>query len=149
MKQHFTELSLLKSLKLYRIVQEINGSSPALAKKYLPIFRNHLSPSEELINAGAAIDVFVSEYFGRGAGDGTLGITNQKLIHCTTSGQTRTILWKNIVSISKNWIIIPGSSRLNVQHNTELGNSNTNFYCGNRFCREIIELSKVFSRKIK
>ena len=139
----------MKSLKLYRIVQEMNGSSPALAKKYLPIFRNHLSPSEELINAGAAIDVFVSEYFGRGAGDGTLGITNQKLIHCTPSGQTREILWKNIVSISKNWIIIPGSSNLNVQQIIDTNISTTNFYCGNRFCREIIELSKVFTGKIK
>jgi hypothetical protein len=94
---------------------------------------------EQLLTASASINVSVSEMFGRGAGDGTLGVTNQRIIHIGSRVGTIGIERNEIVSASKKWIVIPGSSQLDISAR-KVGQKQVtfSFYCGTGFCKDVV-----------
>lgn len=117
------------------------GENPALAAKYGPQFRSLLRDDEILLTASAAINVTVSEMLGRGAGDGTLGITNQRILHIGSKLGGLAIEREHIRSCAKKWIVIPGSSQLDITAEQN-GSSRVNFsfYCGTGFCKDVLRL---------
>jgi hypothetical protein len=119
----------------------MSNVNPSLAARYLRIFRSELREDEVLITASAAINVMVSEMLGRGAGDGTLGVTNKRLIHVGSRLGTLGIERFRILSASKKWIVLPGSSQLDVfEKQADASSLKVSFYCGSGFCRDVLQL---------
>ncbi len=115
------------------------GENPALAAKYGPQFQSLLREGEVLLTASAAINVNISEMFGRGAGDGTLGVTNQRLLHVGSRFGGIGIELRHIRSASKKWIVIPGSTQLDIEAEQDDSNKvKFSFYCGSGFCKDIL-----------
>jgi len=123
------------------MVMSMTGENPALAAKYGPQFRSLLREGEVLLTASAAINVNVSEMFGRGAGDGTLGVTNQRLLHVGSRVGGIGIERRHIRSATKKWIVLPGSTQLDIQAEQDGSNKvNFSFYCGTGFCKDVLKL---------
>lgn len=108
---------------------------------YGPIFLNGLLENETLLNAAPAIHVEVSEKYGKGTGDGTIAITNLRVIHIYSARIFKTPGFafnrSDIASSSKNWIILPGSSNLKFTGRTDGTTWTHNFYCSKDFCKEV------------
>ncbi len=119
----------------------MDGSNSALAAKYISQFRSLLRENERLLTASASISVNISEDYGRGAGDGTLGLTNERVIHVGSRLGNIAIERSDIQSASKKWIVIPGSSQLDIVAQ-KAGESNTtmSFYCGTAFCKDLLKV---------
>jgi hypothetical protein len=109
---------------------------------YGSIFSNDLLENEKLLNAAPAIHVEVSERYGKGTGDGTIAITNLRVIHIYSArifkAQGFAFNRSDITSSSKNWIILPGSSNLKFTGQTNGTSWAHNFYCSKEFCKEVI-----------
>jgi|GEM_PF-4583306 len=118
----------------------MGGENRALATKYHPLFSGVLQQNETLLTASAAIYVKISELLGRGAGDGTLGVTNLRVIHLGGSGGGLYLSRSEIISARKSWIVVPGSSNLNIKHKTNGTYEEYEFYCGTGFCKDVISL---------
>jgi len=122
----------------------VRGENPGLAAKYQSTFSGLLQPGEVLLTASAAIHVEISELLGRGMGDGTLGVTSLSFLH---KYQERpgglALLRSEIIQISKNWIVLPGSSNLKVLVTRDGRTSEFNFYCGTSYCKDLISLLGV------
>ena len=121
-------------------MDQTNSRAVAAYKKF---FDRALSPGEILLNASPSIHVEVSERLGKGAGDGTIGVTNMRVIQVYSlsvlSTDAMAMLRSDITSVSKNWIILPGSNNLKF---TGLDNGKPwvhNFYCNNIFCKEVTQ----------
>jgi len=84
--------------------------------------------------------LLVSEMLGRGAGDGTLGITNQRIIHVGQRFGSLEIQRSDIRSISKKWIVLPGSSQLDIVVKENDKNELYSFYSGTGFCKDVIKI---------
>lgn len=111
-----------------------------LARKYWPVFEPLMEPGESLLTASAAIYVEISEMLGRGAGDGTIAVTDRRFIHKGLRAGTLLLDRNAIVSLDRSWIAIPGSSRVTVKAR-ENGNVKTyNFYCGKAFSKDLVRL---------
>jgi hypothetical protein len=118
----------------------MRGSNQALVSKYLPQFRELLRSNETLLTASASINVNISEMYGRTAGDGTLGVTNQRIIHISQMGPIGIEL-TGIISASKKWIVLPGSSQLDLVAKESDGQQNTySFYCGTGFSKDVLSI---------
>ena len=116
------------------------GKNDAIIAHYSSAFSKVLRAGERLLNAGAAIYLLDSEMLGRGKGDGTLGLTNLRVIHAGLPHLGLKIERADIVSVSKKWIVIPGSSQLNISYRSDGAVRQAEFYCGTGFCKEIISL---------
>lgn len=118
------------------------GENVALARKYFPLFEPYLKDGERLVTASAAIWVAVSEAFGRGAGDGTLGVTNRRVLHVGSKLRLFDADRTDIVEVSRKWIVIPGSSQLDLQvrRQSSDGSVTQSFYCGTGFAKDLLQL---------
>ena len=110
-------------------------------RAYGPLFRKALSENETLLNAAPAIHVEISEKYGKGTGDGTIAITDLRVIYIysarifTTSGFAFNT--RDVTSCSKSWILLPGSSNLTFTGHTDGADWTHNFYCSKHFCKEV------------
>lgn len=108
---------------------------------YGQIFSNILLADETLLNAAPAIHVEVSEKYGKGTGDGTIAITNLRVIHIYSAAIFKSPGFafnrSDISSASKNWIVLPGSSNLKFTGNSNGSAWTHNFYCSKDFCKEV------------
>ncbi len=120
----------------------MSGENSVLATKYRSTFDLLLVENEFLENAGESIHVEISDIFGRGRGDGVLGVANRRIIFIYHDSRTSTevINRSQIVSVKRNWIITPGSS--NVAVIAMLGGvlRSMNFYVGTSFSRELVAM---------
>lgn len=123
-----------------------DGTSPVLASKYLDKFEGLLQPDEVLLNAGVAIQVEVSEKLGRGRGDGILGVTNLRLLHVLDNPSVNlmgmTIERSCITSVTTHWILLPFNRNLRITSQGSGPEVVINFYCGKRYCAELMNLLK-------
>lgn len=118
----------------------MDGSNSALAAKYIPQFRSLLRDNERLLSASASISVNISEAYGRGAGDGTLGLTNERLIHVGSKLGVIEIERSDIRSVNKKWIVLPGSSQLDlIARKSGESDVTLSFYCGTGFCKDLLK----------
>lgn len=127
------------------------GKNFALATKYLLTFEAYLMDREILLNAGQSVHVEVAETLGRGKGEGVMGITNQRFLfvyHGNEFSVPLVIDGVAVIAITRNWILLPGSSNLKVVFNSNSVEKTQNFYVGNHFSREIISLSKEWTNEI-
>lgn len=108
---------------------------------YGQIFNNALLENEKLLNAAPAIHVEVSEKYGKGTGDGTIAITNLRVIHIYSAAIFKSPGFafnrSDITSSSTNRIILPGSSNLKFTGKSDGAAWTHNFYCSKGFCKEI------------
>lgn len=108
---------------------------------YGQIFSKALLENEKLFNAAPAVHVEVSEKYGKGTGDGTIAITNLRVIHIYSAAIFKASGFafnrSDITSSSKNWIVLPGSSNLKFTGNTDGAAWTHNFYCSKNFCKEV------------
>jgi hypothetical protein len=119
----------------------MDASNSAPAAKYIAQFRSLLRENERLLTASAAINVNISEAYGRGAGDGTLGLTNERLIHVGSRLGNIEIERSGIRLANKKWIVLPGSSQLDLIVKKS-GDSDVilSFYCGTGFCKDLLKV---------
>jgi hypothetical protein len=111
-----------------------------LARKYWPVFEPVMDAGESLLTASAAIYVEASERYGRGAGDGTIAITDRRVIHRGDQSGVLTINRHEISSVARSWIVLPGSRQVTI-HCRDNGIPRThNFYCGKDFSKDIVRL---------
>ena len=119
----------------------MDSSNERAVNFYGSIFSNGLLENEKLLNAAPAIHVEVSEKYGKGTGDGTIAITNLRVIHIYSARIFKTPGFafnrSDIKSSSKNWIILPGSSNLKFAGRTDGAEWTHNFYCSKDFCKEV------------
>ena len=115
-------------------------NNAGLAAKYLPLFQSVLKENERLLTASASIFVQISDSLGRGAGDGTLGLTDQRIIHVGSKIGTLRIERSEIQSITKKWIVLPGSSQLDISVKKDGSVLDFSFYCGTGFCKDILKI---------
>jgi hypothetical protein len=110
-------------------------------RAYGPLFKNLLPEDETLLNAAPAIHVEISERYGKGTGDGTLAITDRRVIFIYAAK-----IFKNpgfafnirdVTSCSKSWIVLPGSSNLRFTGFADGAEWTHNFYCSKHFCKEV------------
>ena len=120
--------------------KNMRGENKAMATRYASTFAPFLEDGEYLLNANASIYVVVSKMLGRGMGDGTIGVTNRRVLHRGLKGGGVTIEIPSIVSISKSWIALPGSSQLNITRRIDGELRREEFYCGTGFCKDIISM---------
>jgi len=120
--------------------KDMRGENKAMANRYASTFAPFLEEGEHLLNANASIYVVVSKMLGRGMGDGTIGVTNRRILHRGLNGGGVTIEIPTIVSISKSWIALPGSSQLNITRRIDGELRKEEFYCGTGFCKDIISM---------
>jgi hypothetical protein len=120
--------------------KNMRGENKAMANRYMSTFAPLLEDGEHLLNANASIYVVVSKMLGRGMGDGTIGVTNRRVLHRGLKGGGVTIEISSIVSISKSWIALPGSSQLNITRRIDGELRKEEFYCGTGFCKDIISM---------
>jgi hypothetical protein len=120
----------------------VAGENLALARKYFPLFEPFLKDGERLLTASAAIWVAVSEAFGRGAGDGTLGVTDQRVLHVGSKLRLFEVDRADVVDVSRKWIVLPGSSQLDVRVRRQSGEGSVtqSFYCGTGFAKDLLQL---------
>lgn len=118
----------------------MSGENRGLAAKYQSLFSGVLQQNEILLTAYAAIYVKISELLGRGAGDGTLGVTSLRVIHLGQHGGGLYLSRNEIISVRKSWIILPGSSSLNIKLQKSGTYEEYEFYCGTGFCKDVISL---------
>lgn len=111
-----------------------------LAAKYSPFFKSVLRDNERLLTASASIYVQISDSLGRGAGDGTLGITDQRLIHIGSRIGALLIERNDILSATKKWIVLPGSSQLDISVKKGEKHLDFSFYCGTGFCKDLLKI---------
>jgi len=120
----------------------MSGENFVLAAKYRSMFDFFLVRDEFLENAGESIHVEISDIFGRGRGDGVLGVTNRRIVFIYHDSRKSTEVFNRsqIVSVKRNWIITPGSS--NVEVTAMLGGvlRSMNFYVGTGFSRELVSM---------
>jgi len=118
------------------------GENSGLARKYFPLFEPIMRDGETLLTASAAIWVAVSEAFGRGAGDGTLGVTDQRVLHVGSKLRLFEADRTDIVDISRKWIVLPGSSQLDLRVRRQSGDGSVtqSFYCGTGFSKDLLQL---------
>ena len=118
------------------------GENLSLAKKYFPLFEPALKDGERLITASAAIWVAVSEAFGRGAGDGTLGVTDQRILHIGSKLRLFEVGRADVVDVTRKWIVLPGSSQLDlrIRRQDGEGSMTQSFYCGTGFSKDLLRL---------
>jgi hypothetical protein len=120
--------------------EKMRGENKAMANRYASTFAPFLEDGERLLNANASIYVVVSKMLGRGMGDGTIGVTNRRILHRGLNGGGVTIEIPSIVSITKSWIAVPGSSQLNITRKIDGELRKEEFYCGTGFCKDIISM---------
>ena len=120
----------------------MTGENAGLARKYFPLFEPAMRNGETLLTASAAIWVMVSEALGRGAGDGTLGITDQRVLHVGSKMRLFEADRSEIIEVSRKWIVLPGSSQLDIRvpRQSEAGSITHSFYCGTAFSKDILKL---------
>ena len=118
------------------------GENLALARKYFPLFEPVLKDGERLLTASAAIWVSVSEAFGRGAGDGTLGVTDQRILHVGSKLRLFEVGRADVVDVTRKWIVLPGSSQLDlsIPRQDDQGSMTQSFYCGTGFSKDLLQL---------
>jgi hypothetical protein len=120
---------------------DIVTSNKSTVAAYGDIFKNYLLPDETLLNAAPSIHIEVSEKYGKGTGDGTIGVTDLRFLHVYSAKIFKSSGFafnrSDIVSVSKNRIILPGSSNLKFIGKTNGAQWCHNFYCNNSFCKEI------------
>ena len=111
-----------------------------LARKYWPVFEPIMEPGESLLTASAAIYVEVSELLGRGMGDGTIAVTDRRVIHKGIRAGALFLNRNEITSVKRSWIALPGSRQVTI-HSRENGSAHTyNFYCGKEFSKDLVRL---------
>jgi len=119
----------------------MDQSNSRAVAAYRKFFDGVLIPGEVILNAAPSIHVEVSEAYGRGTGDGTIAITNLRVIQIYLSpifkGPGFAFNRSELKSASKNWIVIPGSSNLKFAGSTNGSQWTHNFYCSNGFCKEV------------
>jgi hypothetical protein len=120
----------------------VAGENLALARKYFRLFEPALKDGERLLTASAAIWVAVSEAFGRGAGDGTLGVTDQRVLHVGSKARILEVSRTDIVDVTRKWIVLPGSSQLDlrIRRRGSEGSVTQSFYCGTGFSKDLLRL---------
>lgn len=120
----------------------MTGENVGLARKYFPLFEPIMEDEETLLTASAAIWVEVSETFGRGAGDGTLGVTDRRILHVGSKMRLFEAKRSEILDISRKWIVLPGSSQIDIRiaRRREEGSLSMSFYCGTGFSKDLIKL---------
>jgi hypothetical protein len=100
-------------------------------------------PEEEILNAAPSIHVETSAQFGRGTGDGTLAVTNSRIVHIYINNNfnSRGFAFSrlDIANTKKSRIIIPLQSNLKISGNTNDIPWTHNFYLGNRFLDEVLK----------
>jgi hypothetical protein len=111
-----------------------------LAAKYSTLFQAVLRDNERLLTANASIFVQISDSLGRGAGDGTLGLTDQRIIHIGSKIGAIRIERSEIRSITKKWIVLPGSSQLDITVKKDGVDIDFSFYCGTGFCKDLLKI---------
>ena len=111
-----------------------------LARKYWPVFEPIMEPEESLLTASAAIYVEISEMLGRGMGDGTIAVTDRRVIHKGLRGGTLFLSRAAIVSVKRSWIALPGSRQVTIQSHEHPPTSTYNFYCGTGFSKDFVRL---------
>lgn len=111
-----------------------------LALKYWPVFEPIMEPGESLLTASAAIYVEVSEVLGRGKGDGTIAVTDRRVIHQGLRGGVLFLKRPDIISVKRSWIALPGSRQITIQVQHDGAKSTYNFYCGKEFSRDLVRL---------
>ena len=118
------------------------GENVGLARKYFPLFKPVMRDGETLLTASAAIWVAVSEAFGRGAGDGTLGVTDQRVLHLGSKLRLFEADRVDILEISRKWIVLPGSSQLDLRVRRPSGDGSAiqSFYCGTGFSKDLLRM---------
>ena len=117
------------------------GENYGMATRHMMRFQTYLKPDEILLNAGEGIQVETSERLGRGKGDGLFGVTSQRIVfvlHDDRLPNPIAIERSQIRSVERGWIVIPGSSRINVSTGPAYGNATYTFYVGNRFSHDIV-----------
>ena len=115
-------------------------NNSGLAAKYFPLFQPVLRENERLLTASASIYVQISDSLGRGAGDGTLGLTDQRIIHIGSKIGALRIERSEIQSITKKWIVLPGSSQLDISIKKNGLDLDFSFYCGTGFCKDTLKI---------
>jgi hypothetical protein len=119
----------------------VDSTNERAVSFYGSIFSNILLPNEILLNAAPAIHVEMSEKNGKGTGDGTIAITNLRVIHIYSAAIFKSPGFafnrSDISSSSKNWIVLPGSSNLKFTGNSNGAAWTHNFYCSKDFCKEV------------
>ena len=120
----------------------MDQSNSRAVEAYRKIFQSVLTPGEVLLNAAPSIHVEVSETYGKGTGDGTIAITNLRVIQIYLSpifkGPGFAFDRSDLNSSSKNWIVLPGSSNLKFTGSTNGLSWTHNFYCSSAFCKEVL-----------
>ena len=110
---------------------------------YESFFKGFILPEEEILNAAPSIHVETSSQFGRGTGDGTLAITNTRVVHIYINNNfnSRGFAFSrlDIATTKKSRIIIPLQSNLKISGNTNDIPWTHNFYLGNRFLDEVLK----------
>jgi hypothetical protein len=85
-----------------------------LAWKYWPMFEPLMEDGESLLTAYTTISVDIGLAMGRGVGDGTLGITDRRVIYKGFGPFGFSIRRSNIKSISRSWVAIPNSRQVTI-----------------------------------
>jgi hypothetical protein len=99
-----------------------------------------MEPGESLLTASAAIYVEVSEMLGRGMGDGTIAVTDRRVIHKGIRGGALFLQRPDIISVKRSWIALPGSRQITIQARENGAISTYNFYCGKDFSKDVVRL---------
>jgi hypothetical protein len=116
--------------------------NPQAAQMYMEFFEKFLSPDENILNAAPSIHIETSVKFGRGTGDGTIAITNSRIIHVFLNphitGPGFGIKRDDVNTIKKSRSLVPLSSNLKVSGITKGQMWVHNFSLGNRFLNEVL-----------
>lgn len=88
------------------------GGNPQ-ASRHARWFNQYLQAGEQLLDGGPAISDELERRYGRDAKDGTLGVTNMRILFVSRSGELMISQSRaDLVSAKKERIIVPGSSWL-------------------------------------
>lgn len=113
------------------------GGNPQVAR-HLKWFSPYLNDGENLLDGGPAISDELERRYGRGAKDGTIGVTTHRILFVGMNGALMISEPRSqLVSAKKEWIVIPGSSWLRLNFR---GDQSLSFITGNAVLKSLLPI---------
>ena len=113
------------------------GRGNPQSSRHLQWFSGYLEPGEQLLDAGPAISDDLERRYGRNAKDGTIGVTDKRILFVGKSGDLMMSHPRSrLIGAKKEWIVVPGSSWLKL----DFGGGTLSFIVGNAVIKSMLPI---------